>query len=112
MTARVAARRAAVLLLVAIVALILLLTVGSSPAEAAAHDVSVPMAQVSPYQLPQVPGGNTPAGLDLFAPFSRLPLWAQAAIVSAVTTAAFFAVAAVVRWVWRLVSDLSSRTTG
>jgi hypothetical protein len=43
--------------------------------------------------------------------FGRLPLWAQAAIVSAATTVAFFILAAFVRWAWRLVSDLVSRAS-
>lgn len=111
MTSRVLGRRVAAFLVVALAALALLLTLGSSSAGAVTHDVTVVVAQVSPYQPPPLTGGGGSSGISLFSVFGRLPLWAQAAIVSAATTVAFFILAAFVRWTWRLVSDLVSRAS-
>jgi hypothetical protein len=111
MTARVTVRRVAALLVVTLAAVVLVLTLGASSAGAATHAVPAVVAQVSPYQPPPFTGGNGPTGVSLFSVFGRLPLWAQAALVSAATTVAFFVLAAIVRWAWRLVSDLTSRAT-
>jgi hypothetical protein len=110
-TVRIAVRRAIMLFLGAMAAAALLLMVGSSPAEAATHGVSAPLAQVSPYQPSPLTGNESFARPSLFSMFGRLPLWAQAALVSAVVTVSFFVLAAFARWAWRQVSDLFSRAT-
>ncbi|MGB8361547.1 MAG: hypothetical protein WCE80_09120 [Acidimicrobiia bacterium] len=73
--------------------------------------ISAPVAQVSPYQSPPLTGGDGPSWFSPSSVFSQLPLWAQAAAVSAAVTISFFALTAVVRWTWRYVSDLRSRAT-
>lgn len=105
-------RRAVAMAVVAIAVLLLLIVVGSSAARATTHEISAQVAQQSPYQPPDVTGGDAPGWLAPFSFIARLPLWAQAAVLSAVAAAAFFVVPTVVRWVWRFVSNLNSRTTG
>lgn len=111
MTTRIPLGRVAILLLAAVGVLTLVLVIGPSTAQAATHDVSVPIAQVSPYQPSPLTGNDSFTRPSLFSMFGRMPLWAQAALVSAVVTVSFFVLAAFARWAWRQVSDLFSRAT-
>ena len=73
-------------------AIVSLLTETSS---AMADEGSV-VAQQSPYEPP-------PTEIDLLpwaGPFASLPLWAQAALVSALGVGAFFFVPTAARWIW------------
>jgi hypothetical protein len=106
------ARRRVSALLAAITVFVLFFALGASPAGAITHDLSVPLAQQSPYQPPDVTGGGGPTWLGPLAPLTQLPLWAQSALVAALAAVAFFVLQGAVRWAWRYVSDLLSRGTG
>lgn len=54
------------------------------------------LAQENPYVLPSDDGGST----SLFAPLEGLPVWAQAALASAVVALVFFALIEVGRVMW------------
>ena len=87
--------RAVRLLALLILALVIFsLLTNPSPAQAAEGSI---VAQQSPYDPPEILGTSIGASEG---PFPRLPLWAQASIVSAVAAGAFFFVPTVTRRIW------------
>lgn len=104
-------RPAAAVILAVFALATLVLMLAPTSAMATMNGISTPVAQVSPYQPPPLTGGDGPSWFSPSSVFSQLPLWAQAAVVSAAVTILFFVLTAVVRWTWRHVSDLRSRAT-
>jgi hypothetical protein len=64
------------------------------------HRVSV-VAQ-NPYEAPEIDEVDPPGWLTFFEPLAALPLWGQAAVLSAGVAGLFFVIPMVGRWVWRL----------
>jgi hypothetical protein len=60
------------------------------------------VAQETPYEAPDIQGVDTPSWLRPLEPLARLPLWGQAAVLSAGVAGLFLVVPMVGRWVWRL----------
>jgi hypothetical protein len=56
----------------------------------------------APYTPPDVDEVDLPQWLQLVEPLARLPLWGQAAVLSAGVAGLFFVVPMVFRWVWNL----------
>lgn len=87
--------RVVTLLALLILALaVLSLLANPSPAQAAEGSI---VAQLSPYDPPEILGTSIEASEG---PFARLPLWAQAALVSAVGVGTFFFVPTIARRIW------------
>ncbi len=87
--------RVVTLLALLILALaVLSLLANPSPAQAAEGSI---VAQQSPYDPPEILGTSIEASEG---PFPRLPLWAQAALASAVAAGAFFFVPTIARRIW------------
>jgi hypothetical protein len=86
------------------VAVVAFLVLG--PALFAAADVVMPVAVVAqeeaPYTPPEINSVEMPSWLEPLEPLARLPLWGQAAFLSAVVAGMFFVVPMVFRWVWNL----------
>ena len=76
-----------------------------APALVAAADPGVVVAQETPYEAPEIQEVETPGWLRMFEPLARLPLWGQAAVLSAGVAGMFFVVPMVFRWVWSLGPD-------
>ena len=74
------------------------------PAAAALAD-SVTVAQETPYEAPEIQEVETPSWLRPLEPLAALPLWGQAAVLSAGVAGMFFVVPMVFRWVWSLGPD-------
>jgi len=72
------------------------------PAAGALADGRTVVAQETPYQAPDIEEREPPAWLKPLEPLARLPLWGQAAVLSAGVAGLFFVVPMVGRWVWRL----------
>jgi len=108
---RALVRRVSVVVVTFFALATLLLMLAPASAMASMNDISTPVAQVSPYQPPTLTGSDGPSWFSPSSVFSQLPLWAQAAVVSAAVTISFFVLTALVRWTWRYVSDLRSRAT-
>jgi hypothetical protein len=66
-----------------------------------AAEVGVATEEV-PYTPPDVDEVELPQWLQAFEPLARLPLWGQAAVLSAGVAGLFFAIPMVFRWVWNL----------
>ncbi len=73
-----------------------------APALVAAADTGIVVAQETPYEAPEIQEVETPGWLRMFEPLARLPLWGQAAVLSAGVAGMFFVVPMVFRWVWSL----------
>jgi hypothetical protein len=71
-------------------------------AAATAPDV---VAQETPYEAPEIEEREPPAWLKPLEFLAALPLWGQAAVLSAGVAGMFFVVPMVFRWVWRLGPD-------
>jgi hypothetical protein len=71
-------------------------------ADTAAPDV---VAQETPYEAPEIEEREPPAWLKPLEFLAALPLWGQAAVLSAGVAGMFFVVPMVFRWVWRLGPD-------
>lgn len=99
-------RRVIVVTLILVAATAIVLVLRPQPALAATGEVVAVVAQESPYQPPDIQ--DAPGWLAPFTPIAGLPLWAQAAVLSAGAAGVFFVVPTVVRKVWQLVSDLRS----
>jgi hypothetical protein len=56
----------------------------------------------SPYTPPEINSIDVPGWLEPLEPLARLPLWGQAAALSAGVAGMFFLVPMVFRWVWKL----------
>jgi hypothetical protein len=59
----------------------------------------------APYQPPDLIEVDLPSWVAPFAPLAALPLWAQAALVSAVIAGLIFIVPILSRWLMRLGQD-------
>jgi hypothetical protein len=82
----------------------LLLLVDQSALASVVHAADTQVAQEeTPYVPPDIDVG-TPSWLRPFGALAELPLWAQAAVVSAAIAAAAVLVPTVVRFVWRFFS--------
>jgi hypothetical protein len=68
----------------------------------AVADSGTVVAQETPYQAPDIEEREPPAWLKPLEPLAALPLWGQAAVLSAGVAGLFFVVPMVGRWVWRL----------
>ncbi len=82
------------------------------PALFAAADAvpSTPIvAQEAPYTPPEIDSVDVPDWLEPLEPLARLPLWGQAAVLSAFVAGMFFVVPMVFRWVWNLGSNPAER---
>jgi hypothetical protein len=60
------------------------------------------VAQETPYQAPEFNEIDPPSWLEPLQPLARLPLWGQAAVLSAGVAGMFFVVPMVGKWVWKL----------
>jgi hypothetical protein len=58
--------------------------------------------QPAPYQTPEFIEVDLPSWAAPFAPIAALPLWAQAALVSALIAGLIFIIPVVSRWLLRL----------
>ena len=83
-----------------------------APALVAAADAGVVVAQETPYEAPEIQEVETPGWLRMFEPLARLPLWGQAAVLSAGVAGMFFVVPMVFRWVWSLGPESGSDEEG
>jgi len=60
------------------------------------------LAQENPYQTPDIQEVETPSWLRPLEPLARLPLWGQAAVLSAGVAGLFLVVPMVGKWMWKL----------
>jgi len=88
-----------------LVALAFVTTLVLVPAVAALADAATVVAQETPYEAPEIQEVETPSWLRFFEPLAALPLWGQAAVLSAGVAGMFFVVPMVFRWVWSLGPD-------
>jgi hypothetical protein len=72
------------------------------PALGAVADSGDVVAQETPYQAPDIEEREPPGWLKPLEPLAALPLWGQAAVLSAGVAGLFFVIPMVGRWVWRL----------
>ncbi len=83
---------------------------------AAADVVGTPDAVVaqeeSPYTPPEINSADVPSWLEPLQPLARLPLWGQAAVLSAGVAGMFFVVPMVFRWVWNLGPESDENRNG
>ena len=92
-----------ILVMAALMSLALgMVLVWSQTAKAALDDGLVVVAQESPYQPPELTRIDLPSWAVPFEPVARLPLWAQAALASAVLVSAFLIVRVIAHWAWGL----------
>jgi hypothetical protein len=84
-----------------------------APALFAAAEVETPDAVVAqeeaPYSPPEINSAEVPSWLEPLQPLARLPLWGQAAVLSAGVAGLFFVVPMAFRWVWNLGDDPTER---
>jgi hypothetical protein len=92
----------AIRLLVGLAAVILVLL---GPALIVSATEVVVATEESPYTPPEVDEVALPQWLQALEPLARLPLWGQAAVLSAGVAGMFFVVPMVFRWVWNLGED-------
>jgi len=59
----------------------------------------------APYNPPEINSVEVPGWLEPLEPLARLPLWGQAAVLSAGVAGAFFVLPLVFKWVWKLGED-------
>jgi hypothetical protein len=69
---------------------------------AVAATFAVVAQEESPYTPPEINSVDVPNWLQPLEPLARLPLWGQAAVLSAGVAGMFFVVPMVFRWVWNL----------
>ena len=74
------------------------------PALGVLADVVSPdiVAQQTPYQAPEIDEREPPGWLKPLEPLAALPLWGQAAVLSAGVAGLFFVIPMLGRWVWKL----------
>jgi hypothetical protein len=60
------------------------------------------VAQETPYETPDIDEIEPPGWLDFLEPIAALPLWGQAAVLSAGVAGLVFVIPMVGRWVWKL----------
>jgi hypothetical protein len=78
-------------------------------ADTGAPDV---VAQETPYEAPEIEEREPPGWLKPLEPLAALPLWGQAAVLSAGVAGLFFVVPVVFRWVWKLGPDNEEEDDG
>lgn len=66
----------------------------------------------APYTPPEVASAEVPSWLQPLEPLARLPLWGQAAVLSAGVAGLFFVLPMVFKWVWFLGEDPTERENG
>ena len=64
----------------------------------------------APYTPPEFNSIDMPSWLEPLEPLARLPLWGQAAVLSAGVAGAFFVLPMVFKWVWKLGEDRQGGT--
>ena len=69
---------------------------------AVTHQSVTAQVEESPYTPPDFDSVDAPSWLQPFEPLARLPLWGQAAVLSAGVAGLFFVVPMVFKWVWNL----------
>ena len=79
---------------------------------AVAHTHSVSIVAQTPYEPPEIDEVDAPSWLAFFEPLAALPLWGQAAVLSAGVAGLFFVVPMVFRWVWKLGPDDDDEESG
>jgi hypothetical protein len=98
----------AIRLLVGLAAVILVLL---GPALIVSATEVVVATEESPYTPPEIDEVELPQWLQALEPLARLPLWGQAAVLSAGVAGMFFVVPMVFRWVWNLGEDREEEKT-
>ena len=91
-------------------AVVAFLVLGPALFAAANTSVYAVVAQEeAPYTPPEINRVDLPSWLEPLQPLARLPLWGQAAILSAGVAGMFFVVPMVFKWVWNLGDDPTER---
>ena len=67
--------------------------------------LAVSAQEDTPYAPPDIESVDVPSWLAPLEPLARLPLWGQAAVLSAGVAGMFFVIPLVFRWVWKLGED-------
>ena len=89
--------------LIARLAVVAFLVLAPAMLASASVPANPPIAQEeAPYTPPEFEDVDVPGWLQPFEPLARLPLWGQAAALSAGVAGMFFVVPMVFRWVWNL----------
>lgn len=70
-----------------------------------ATEAATTAQEESPYTPPEFDDAEVPSWLAPLEPLAQLPLWGQAAVLSAGVAGMFFLVPLVFRWVWKLGED-------
>jgi hypothetical protein len=84
----------------------------SAADDAGTTDRVVTAQEESPYTPPEFNSVEMPDWLQPLEPLARLPLWGQAAVLSAGVAGMFFVIPMVFRWVWNLGEDPTERNGG
>jgi len=84
-------------------AMYLAFKVGINAAPAGTSIGPVPVAP--PFAVPEIGSIDMPFWLAPLEPLARLPLWGQAAVLSAGVGGLFFTLPMVLRWVWSLSNE-------
>lgn len=93
-------------------AFIALLVIGPALFASADSGSAVVAVEEAPYTPPEVESADVPSWLQPLGPLARLPLWGQAAVLSAGVAGLFFVVPMVFKWVWFLGEDPTERENG
>lgn len=72
------------------------------PALGALADSGQVVVAQTPYEAPEIDEVEPPGWLAFLEPLAALPLWGQAAVVSAGVAGLFFLVPMIGKWVWSL----------
>ncbi|HSJ83260.1 MAG TPA: hypothetical protein VLA91_05515 [Acidimicrobiia bacterium] len=78
----------------------------------AGDDRVVVAQEEAPYTPPEINAVEVPDWLEPLEPLARLPLWGQAAVLSAGVAGLFFVLPLVFKWVWNLGEDPTERNGG
>jgi len=82
----------------------------SADDDLAGDDRMVVAQEEAPYTPPEIDSVEMPSWLEPLEPLARLPLWGQAAVLSAGVAGAFFVLPMVFKWVWKLGEDRQGGT--
>jgi hypothetical protein len=80
--------------------------------EGGVADQVVTAQEEAPYTPPEFNSVDMPSWLAPLEPLARLPLWGQAAVLSAGVAGMFFVLPMVFKWVWNLGEDPTERNGG